>query len=227
MNRDPDYGDRASAEPGRRRVSPDEVEFYKARAHVTIDGRAQPSPRFDIPATLGGFLAALGSLLLLTALVGAVIGAIGYQSGLSGSRDELSISGLIAGLMCLFVAFVIGGWVAGRMARHHGERHGLMTAVWTILLAALFAVLGALLGAEYNVFSSLNAPQFFSAAALTAGAIISGIVALAVMLVGGFLGGRMGEASSRIDDAELVETRRGVAAHDGGILQRRREGRGL
>jgi CBS domain containing-hemolysin-like protein len=224
MKRDSEYGERSSVATGGGGVPADEVEVYKAPSHITIDGRAERRSGFDIPATLGGFLAALGSLLLLSALVGAVIGAIGYQTGVSGSRDELSISGLVAGLVSLFLAFLIGGWVAGRMARHHGERHGLMTAVWMFLLAAIFAGLGALLGAEYDVFSQLDAPQFFSSDALTGGAIISGLVALAAMLLGGFLGGRLGERSSRVDEAELVETRRGVASQEGGILQRRSEG---
>ncbi|MBA3431064.1 MAG: YrzE family protein [Actinobacteria bacterium] len=223
MSKDNEYGEaRPTVGSGRSSAPADEVEVYKAKPHVTIDGRAGDR-RFDIPATLGGFLAALGSLLLLGGLISAIIGAVGYQTGLGGSRDELSISGLIGGLIALFVAFLIGGWVAGRIARHRGAQHGLITAVWMIVLAALFAALGAFLGAEYDIFSSINAPQFFSADALTAGAIISGLVALAAMLLGGFLGGRLGERSSRIDDAELVETRRGVISRDGGILPLRRE----
>lgn len=58
--------------------------------------RAEPTTRrgFDIPATLAGTLAALGSLILLAGLLGAALGAIGYQTGLQGNQEELSIGGL-------------------------------------------------------------------------------------------------------------------------------------
>lgn len=222
MNREPENQTHIRTESERTVSVADEVDVYKARPEVVIDGRAQ-TKALDIPATLAGFLAALGSLLLLGALISSIIGAIGYQTGLGGNRDELSVAGLIGGLVALLIAFFIGGWVAARIARHHGIRHGLMTVVWMVVLAALFAALGAWFGAEYDVFSKVNAPQFFSSDALTVGAIISGLVALAAMLLGAYLGGRLGEGSSRRAEAELVETRKSVAAHEGGILQRRRE----
>lgn len=225
MNREPDYGDRTRTDGADDAVvAADEVDVYKAKQEVIIDGRRERDHALDVPATLAGFLAALGSLLLLGGVISAIVGAIGYQMGLGGNRDELSVAGLVGGLISLFIAFFIGGWVAARIARHHGTRHGLMTVVWMIVLAAVFAALGAWFGAEYNVLSKLNAPQFFTSDALTTGAIISGLVALGAMLLGAYLGGRLGERSSRVGEAELVETRRGVAAQEGGIVQRRREG---
>ena len=226
MNRDTEHDDGTGAVRANTGETPDEVAVYKARSDVTIDGRAS-SRGFDIPATLAGFLAALGTLLLLGGLLGAILGGVGYQMGLGGNREELSVAGLIAGLITLFVAFFIGGWVAARIARHHGVPHALMTVVWMVVVAALLAALGAWLGSEYDVFSRLNAPQFFSSDALTTGAIVSALAALAAMLLGAFLGGRVGERSGRIEEAELVETRRGVATRGGGILQRRREGEEL
>ncbi|CAN5309412.1 hypothetical protein BH20ACT22_BH20ACT22_05120 [soil metagenome] len=225
MNREPEYGAHTRTDKADGAVNAsDEVDVYKAKPEVTIDGRSERSRSLDIPATLGGFLAALGSLLLLSGLISAIIGVVGYQTGVGGNRSELSVAGLAGGFITLFIAFLIGGCTAARIARHHGTRHGLMTVVWMVVLAAVFAALGAWLGAEYDLFSSLNAPQFFTSDALAAGAIISGLVALAVMLLGGYLGGRLGDRSSRAGEAELVETRRGVTTQEGGILQRRREG---
>ena len=53
-------------------------------------------------------------LVLLGGLVGAAIGAIGYQTGLSGDNvDDISSASLIGGLVVLFVAYLVGGWAAG------------------------------------------------------------------------------------------------------------------
>ena len=197
-----------------------EATTYRARDQVTIDGRSETSRGLNIPATLAGTLAAIGSLLLLSGLIGAALGAIGYQTGLGGNRDELSLGGLIAGLVALFLSFLIGGWVAGRIARYKGGLHGLLTAVWMILLAAILAALGAWFGAEYDVFKSVSLPQWFDEDAFTSGAIISGLVAIAAMLLGGWLGGRMGERSSGRGDVEVVETHRAVETRSGGIANR-------
>jgi hypothetical protein len=126
--------------------------------------------------------------------------------------------------MALFVAWLIGGWVAGRIARYRGGLHGLLTAAWMIVLAAIVAALGAWFGAEFNVFQDVALPQWFSADALATGALISGIVAILAMLVGGWLGGRWAERSRESADLDLVESRHGVAAQPGGVLGRRAEG---
>ena len=202
---------------------PDERSVYRAGSGVEVAG-VNRRRGLNIPATLAGTLAAIGTLVLLAGIIGAALGAIGYQTGLQGNREELSLGGLVAGLIALFLAFLVGGWVAARIARHHGGRHGLMTAVWMIVLAAILAVLGAWLGSEFDVFANLGLPQWFSEDALTAGAIISGLVALAAMLLGGWLGGRLGDSSGEHADVELVESRRGVATRSGGIAATRREG---
>jgi putative membrane protein (TIGR04086 family) len=74
-----------------------------------------------------------GTLLLLSSLVSAAVGAVGYQTGVEG-RD-LSVAGLVGGLLSLFLACLVGGWVAGRMARRKGGLHGLIAALWLVLLA--------------------------------------------------------------------------------------------
>ena len=197
--------------------------MYRAGSGTEVAGVSRQRG-LNIPATLAGTLAAIGTLVVLAGLIGAALGAIGYQTGLQGNAEELTLGGLVAGLIALFLAFLLGGWVAARIARHHGARHGLMTAVWMILLAAILAALGAWLGSEFDVFGELGLPQWFSEDAFTTGAIISGLVALAAMLLGGWLGGKLGDSSAQRSDVELVESRRGVATTPGGISATRREG---
>jgi uncharacterized membrane protein len=202
---------------GSRRVDPDQTQNEAQVRDVSIgEARRDPAVRaarerfggVDLPATLVGMLTALAVLVLLGGLIGAAIGLIGYQTGLEDTAD-LSIAGLIGGLVTLFIAFLIGGWAAGRMARYDGARNGLMTAVWAVVLAAILSTLGAILGDEYDIFRNVDLPQFFSRDALTIGAIVSALVAIAVMLIAGLLGGKWGERYHRRADATILATREG------------------
>ena len=161
----------------------------------------------DVPAALVGMLAALALTAVLAGLVGAAIGAVGYQRGLEDSVEELSVASLVGGIAVLFVAFVIGGWAAARIARYDGPRNGLMTGVWTLLLAAILAALGALLGDKYNVLAEVDLPNWFSRDALATGAIISGLIAIATMLLAGLLGGAWGERYHRRADEAIAAMR--------------------
>ena len=181
-------------------------------------GIAEARGRFggvDVPATLVGMLAALAFLVLFGGLVGAAVGAIGYQAGLDGNERELGIGGLVGGLVALALAYVLGGWTAGRIARYDGPRNGLMTGVWTIVLAAVLSGLGAWLGAEYDVLARIELPQWFSRDALTAGAILSGVIAIATMLAAGALGGAWGERFHRRADAVVAQSPTSRRVRDG------------
>jgi hypothetical protein len=170
---------------------------------------------FDLPATLAGALAALGALLLLSSLLGAAVGAIGFQTGV-GDRD-LSVGGLVAGLVSLFLACLVGGWVAGRIARRKGGLHGLVSAAWLVLLAAVLAGLAAVAGDRFDVTERVGLPRWFDADAVAPVAIGTGLLALALMLLGGWLGGRLGARHAAEPSVEVVQTRRHVSEHPGGI----------
>jgi hypothetical protein len=160
----------------------------------------------DFPASLVGMLTALAMVVLLGGLVGAAIGAVGYQTGLSGDTvEDITIASLIGGLAVLFVAYLVGGWTAGRIARYDGARNGLMTGIWTVVLAAVLSALAAFFGNEYDVFADVNMPQWFDRDAVTTAAIISGVVAIATMLIAGLLGGLGGTRYHRLADETLLD----------------------
>ena len=194
-------------------VSHDDADVGVAEARARFGG-------VDIPATLAGMLAALGTAVVLGGLL-AGAGTFGYQMGLEDAATKLSLGGLIGGLATLFVAFLVGGWVAGRVARYNGGLNGLLTALWFVLLAALLAGLGAWAGDKYNVFAKVNLPQWFSRDALGTAAILSGLAALAVMLGAGWLGGWLGERYHRRADALVARTRPGAVAEPGRIVRAR------
>ena len=175
-------------------------------------GIAEARHRFgglDIPATLAGALAGLGMTVLLGGLLAAA-GAFGYQFGLKDATTKLSVGGFVAGLATLLVAFLVGGWVAGRVARYNGGMNGLLTALWFVLLAALTAGLGAWLGDKYNVFRDVHLPQWFSHNALGTAAVVSGVVAVAVMVVAGWFGGWLGGRYHQRADRVVARTRPGA-----------------
>jgi putative membrane protein (TIGR04086 family) len=191
----------------------DEQVVYRAEPDVEVVGAQRR--KFDLPATIGGALAALGTLLLLSSLLSAAVGAIGYQTGVDD--QDLSVGGLIAGLVSLFIACLVGGWVAGRIARRRGGLHGLVSALWLVLLAALLAGLAAVAGDKYDVTERVGLPAWFDADALAPLAIGTGLLALALMLFGGWLGGKQGERHHDDTPVEVVQTRRAVREHRGGI----------
>jgi uncharacterized membrane protein len=170
-----------------------------AAAHERFGG-------IDIPASLVGMLTALSTTLIVAGIVGAAVGAVGYQTGLEEDAVDLSTWSLIGGVAILFFAYLIGGWAAGRMARYDGARNGFAAGIWTLVLAAILAGLGAWAGSEYDVFRNVELPQWFEEDALTTAAIISGIAAIAAMFAGGILGGLWGERYHRHADRTIVAT---------------------
>ena len=151
-------------------------------------------------------LTAIAVLVLLGGIVGAAIGAIGYQTGLSGDNvEDISLASLIGGLVVIAIAYLIGGWTAGRIARYDGARNGLMTAVWTIVLAGALSALAAWFGSEYDVFANVQLPQWFDRDALTTSALASGLAAVATMLVAAVLGGLWGTRYHRLADQTILD----------------------
>jgi hypothetical protein len=158
----------------------------------------------DIPASLTGMLVAVGLLLILAGIAGAIFGATGFQLDLETATEEVSVGGLIVGLVVLFIAFLLGGWAAGRMARYDGRLNGLLTGVWFLVLGAILGVLGVVIEEQYDVLGQVRLPQYFSGDVVTTAAMVSGAIALVVILLGGWLGGRWGERFHRRADAALL-----------------------
>jgi ABC-type transport system involved in cytochrome c biogenesis permease subunit len=188
-----------------------EAETIERRERTAVHPIAAAHDRFggiDIPASLVGMLTGLAVLVLLGGLVGAGVGAIGYQTGLSGDNvEDISTASLIGGLVVLAIAYLIGGWTAGRIARYDGARNGLMTGVWTVVLAGALSALAAWLGSEYDVFANVELPQWFDRDAFTTAAIVSGAIAIATMLVAGLLGGLWGTRYHRLADETILDAR--------------------
>ncbi|SDN98338.1 hypothetical protein [Geodermatophilus sp. DSM 45219] len=162
-------------------------------------------------AAFFGWLSANGlAVLLLT-----VLSAAGVAFGLArvDTADEaaqqaatIGLTGGIALLVVLFLAYLAGGYVAGRMARFDGARQGL--AVWLIglVVVVLLAVLGVVLGAQLDLLAQLDVPSTpVSGSTATTAGVVAGSGALLVTLLGALLGGKLGTRYHRkIDRAGLA-----------------------
>jgi hypothetical protein len=150
-------------------------------------------------AAFFGWLSANGLAVLLVALLSAAGVALGLTQGLATPGDAaaqaetIGLTGAIALLAVLFLAYLAGGYVAGRMARFSGLRQGI--AVWVIglVVVLVLSIAGFLLGREYNVLEALNLPRIpiDEGTATTAG-IVTLLAMAVVTLVGAILGGKLG-----------------------------------
>ena len=153
-------------------------------------------------AAFFGWLSANGLAVILLALLSAAGVAFGLTQVSSADQaadqataaaDTIGLTGGIALLVVLFLAYLAGGYVAGRMARFDGVKQGL--AVWIIglLVAVLLGIAGAVLGSQYNVLSQLNLPSLpISGDTLTTAGIIALVAVLVATLLGAILGGKLG-----------------------------------
>jgi hypothetical protein len=162
---------------------------------------------------LASFIGCLVALVCITVLLllisGLVLGPLGFTLDLAGGQlDSAIITGLVIVGFVLFISYFLGGYVAGRLVRFDGGRNGAATIGWGILLAVIFAVFGFLLagllpGPVFELLSGLQTGIQSTVGNLTMlGLVGAGIIvgALVLVLLGGFLGGSLGNRyHTRID----------------------------
>lgn len=177
-------------------IHTNDAAAYHALQHERFGG-------LHFGAAFFGWIVATGIGVLLVALLAATGAAIALstlnvpniQGALNG--DTAQAIGLVGGilfLLALLIAYYAGGYVAGRMSRFDGARQGL--GVWVIGLTAtlVLGILGAALGSQYNLLQSLNLPALpENPSSLTAGGLITSLLAAALTLLAAIMGGRAGE----------------------------------
>ncbi len=155
-----------------------------------------------VGAAFFGWLTAVGTATLLTALLAATGAALGLGAeDVDAAADQVGLNadaigwiGAISLLVILFVAYYCGGYVAGRMARFSGVKQGLAVWVWALVIAIVVALLGVLIGSQFDVFADLNVfPRIpVSEGDLTVAGIVTAILVALASLGGAILGGMAG-----------------------------------
>jgi hypothetical protein len=160
-----------------------------------------------------GWLTAMGTAVILTALLAATGAAIGLGStddinkATDAAGDNIGTIGVVTAIVLavvLFLAYFCGGYVAGRMARFDGAKQGIAVWVWAIVIAIVVAIIGAIAGSQYNIFANLNTfPRIpINEGDLTMASIITAIAVAIVSLVGAIVGGLAGMRFHRKVDRE-------------------------
>ena len=172
--------------------------------------------RSGLVASLLGMLAGLGMLVLVSATLGAGAILLGLQFDLTridGGIREMSVVGITVTAVVLLISTFVGGFVAGRTARYGGIRTGLGSSLWLMLVLAVFTGLTIVLGAVSGTFDGFGlADRFarFGTANLRMAAAITGSGLFVLVLLGGLVGGRLGE--TREEDTRRVVDIRDVEA---------------
>ena len=154
-------------------------------------------------ATFAGTLAALGAAVIL----GGLLTAAGAETPLKdvAGKTQLSVGGAIGALVILLIAFYIGGLVAGRMARYDGARNGLLTAFWFLVIASILGAIGAKKGSDYNVLKGAHVPGWVDRNVFNGIGILYAVIAVLVMFLAAFLGGKIGARWHRDADQALLD----------------------
>ena len=168
----------------------------------TRDLVAQQKERFGgmkFGCSFFGWLTAVGTAVLLTALLTAAGAAVGLGQDVTTGQaaqnaQKIGLVGGIVLLVVILIAYFAGGYVAGRMARFNGFKQGLGVWLWSLIAAVVVAVLSLVAGSKSNILAGLNGfPQIpVSSGSMTTGGIIAAIVVVVAALVGALLGGVAG-----------------------------------
>lgn len=180
-----------------------------AHAPVLLAGREGARGRFgglDIVGSLFGALVTIASLVLVGGVLAAVFGSDAASIDTSlDSFDAVTTETMLIGAATIFLSCFLGGWAAGRSARFDGAANGMLTVVWVLAIGVALAGLGALLGDEYDIFgNSADLPRFVTDEFALWGSVAFAVT-LVLMLVGGALGGALGESWHRRADRAMLD----------------------
>lgn len=147
-------------------------------------------------AVITGVVVAIGAFVVLSAIVGGILAALGVAEG-GISPNEVSTIGIGSGIglvIAQFLAYFWGGYTSGRMARGSGVMNGILVPIVAIILVV---ILGAVAAAITSSATELR-PSDVQQLPLPLGDLgdigtVVGIALLVAMFVAGALGGARGQ----------------------------------
>jgi amino acid transporter len=182
------------------------------RADIATSAAADVDPMyrgFKRGAAFFGWLIAIGLIVLLTGIIGAIAAAVNYALTIdwTAAQQDAGTVGLVSAavlVVMMAIAYYSGGYVAGRLARFDGARQGL--GVWAIglIVTLVVAGVGALAGSQYNVLDRVNVPTVpLSHDTLTTGGLMLAAAVVVVALLAAVIGGKAGQRYHHRIDTSL------------------------
>ncbi len=104
-------------------------------------------------------------------------------------RGEFTATVVAISLVSGFIAYLLGGYVAGKVAGVSGGLNGAMTAVFGLVVGLALASILAVFGVLFSEGVAVPPAGFGFAGA----ALLAGLVLFLVNLMGGYVGGKLGE----------------------------------
>ncbi|HYI62271.1 MAG TPA: TIGR04086 family membrane protein [Acidimicrobiales bacterium] len=183
----------------------------------------------SLVSIIAGVVTAYGTFAVVAAVVGALLAAADVDTEFR--TDDWTSSGAgasLASAVALFVAYLFGGYVAGRMARRAGLLHGAAVVVLSLIIGAVVGAvvsLGDSSAIEDNL-RSIGVPT--TTDQIEDVAVAGALLSLLGLVVGGLLGGVLGERwhtklARRFADPEIGPAAEARAEAD--RLDRERDGR--
>jgi heme/copper-type cytochrome/quinol oxidase subunit 2 len=206
-------------------TDPERTDAARSRAGGYVPGaaRGRISVGINWGAAFFGWIAAVGSAVILTAFVVSVGAAVGVTRGATTVQEAsnqisqqdpqtIGVVGLILLVVVAFLSYYCGGYVAARMSRFEGARQGFGVWVWAIVVALVVAIVAALAGARYDVLTTLNTfPRLpVNQGDLTGTGLVAVLGLLIITLLGAVVGGAAGMRYHRkleSAEAEFVDPR--------------------
>lgn len=152
----------------------------------------------SIGAAFFGWLSAIGVIVLLTGIIGAVATAVGRAQDVTrtSAEQEAGTVGIVAAVVAVLVlaiGYYSGGYVAGRMARFNGVAQGRAVWILGLVVTLVAAGLGVLFGAQYDVLGRIDVPDLtLNRTQVSAGGAITAVAALVLTFLAAIGGGKVG-----------------------------------
>lgn len=170
--------------------------------------RHEISAGVSFGSVMTGLVVAVGSMML----IGIAAGITAYYLGIGaddvqGASLGTSIALGAAALMIQFLSYMWGGYTAGRMGRSAGALNGFLVPAVGLLLGGLTALTTVLTGTIDRSQIPFPSELPFGGSDIARFGTMMGLASMAVMFLGGVLGGTMGERWHRVLESGIQRER--------------------
>lgn len=184
------------------------------RDTIEVPAREAGMGVISLSGIIAGFLVALSSFAILTALAGAIARAAGFDNTNMGTNawTQTGIVGGVVVALLMLGSWLFGGYISGRMAGRAGVLNGFLAFLVGIAVAiSVGLVVNAVAGTEAIVSNLRGLGVPTGSEDLRAVGTFTGVGLLLAMLAGALMGGALGtrwhrEVGRRLTPAVMART---------------------